>query len=173
MPRSTRRSPISVAAALITAFARRSMPLRSNRAGGRIAFISVVMMAALGFLAAGLANAQEGDMRAKSQALFLEMARVFQSARCMNCHPRAAFPTQGDDRHRHLMNVARGPDDHGAPGLHCGTCHQAENQTASGVPGAPDWHLAPLRMAWEGLSPGEICRALLDPKRGGMKPAQF
>jgi hypothetical protein len=42
------------------------------------------------------------------------------------------------------------------------------NQAASGVPGAPDWQLAPPRMAWEGLSVGELCRALLDPRRGGM-----
>jgi hypothetical protein len=41
------------------------------------------------------------------------------------------------------------------------------------VPGAADWHLAPLRMAWEGLSVGELCRALLDPARGGMRPDQF
>ena len=68
------------------------------------------------------------------------------------------------------MNVSRGPDGHGAPTLQCSTCHQAANQPASGVPGAPDWHLAPIRMAWEGLSPGELCRALLDPQRGGMRP---
>ncbi len=33
--------------------------------------------------------------------------------------------------------------------------------------------MAPLRMAWDGLSVGELCRALLDPARGGMKPGQF
>ena len=71
------------------------------------------------------------------------------------------------------MNISRGPDDHGAPALQCKTCHQAANQPASGVPGAPDWHLAPLRMAWEGLSPGELCRALLDPQRGGMPPEKL
>jgi hypothetical protein len=71
------------------------------------------------------------------------------------------------------MNVMRGPADRGAPGLHCSTCHQPMNQAASGVPGAQDWRLAPLRMAWEDLSVGELCRALLDPARGGMKPDQF
>jgi hypothetical protein len=33
--------------------------------------------------------------------------------------------------------------------------------------------MAPLRMAWEDLSVGELCRALLDPARGGMKQAAF
>jgi hypothetical protein len=104
---------------------------------------------------------------------FRQMAAVFQHPRCMNCHTRTEFPRQGDDRHRHGMNVMRGPADHGAPGLHCSTCHRLVNQAASGVPGAQDWHLAPLRMAWEDLPVGELCRALLDPARGGMTPGQF
>ena len=117
--------------------------------------------------------ADDHTPRAASQAIFLQMTPVFLSPRCLNCHTRAAFPRQGDDRHRHTMNVARGPHDRGAAGLHCNTCHQAANQTASGVPGAPDWHLAPLRMAWDGLTPGELCRALSDPKHGAMKPTEL
>jgi hypothetical protein len=110
---------------------------------------------------------------AQSEVLFAQMATVLQHPRCMNCHTREQFPRQGDDRHRHLMNVSRGSDDHGAAGLHCSTCHQAANQVTSGAPGAPDWRLAPLRMAWEGLSVGDLCRALSDPARGGMKPDQL
>ena len=53
------------------------------------------------------------------------------------------------------------------PGLTCSTCHQEANQEESGVPGAVHWHLAPLRMGWEGLSDGELCRALLDPFKNG------
>jgi hypothetical protein len=113
------------------------------------------------------------DRREEGSDKFRRVATVLQHPRCMNCHTRAEFPRQGDDRHRHTMNVMRGPADRGAPGLHCSTCHRAVNQTASGVPGAPDWHLAPLRMAWEDLSVGDLCRALLDPARGGMKPADF
>lgn len=89
----------------------------------------------------------------------------------MNCHTSTGFPRQGDDRHRHTMNVSRGADGHGAAGLRCGTCHQSANQAASGVPGAPDWHLAPLSMAWEGLTPAQLCRVLFDPGKGGLKPA--
>jgi hypothetical protein len=151
----------------------RRFSIPARKPARRIVSVAFGALLALGSLAAGIAAADEADTRAKSQALFLQMASVFASPRCMNCHPRAAFPTQGDDRHRHTMNVARGPDDHGAPGLHCGTCHQATNQAASGVPGAPDWQLAPLRMAWDGYTAGELCRALLDPARGGMKPDQF
>src|SRR5690242_478705 len=119
-------------------------------------------------LLARRAPAAEPDAVGPSAALFARVATVLQSPRCMNCHARGDFPRQGDDGHRHVFNVARGPEDRGAAGLHCGTCHQTVNQAASGVPGAPDWRLAPRRMAWEGLSVAELCRALLDPARGGM-----
>jgi hypothetical protein len=107
-------------------------------------------------------NAAAQNRLEEGRETFRQMATVLQHPRCMNCHPRTDFPRQGDDRHRHTMNVMRGPADRGAPGLHCSACHQSTNQAASGVPGAPDWHLAPLRMAWDGLSAGELCRALLD-----------
>ncbi len=142
---------------------------RARRRTGMAAIAgAVIAAAAVTFIHADAADRQE-DGRDK----FRQMATVLQHPRCMNCHARAEFPRQGNDRHRHTMNVMRGPADRGAPGLHCSTCHRAVNQAASGVPGAPDWHLAPLRMAWEGLSVGELCRALLDPARGGMKPDQF
>ena len=119
-------------------------------------------------------NAADGAAsKSESSALFTQMAPVFQHPRCMSCHTNEPFPRQGDDQHRHRIGVLRGPDDHGAAGFHCSACHHDANQLASGVPGAPDWHLAPLRMGWTGLSPGELCRALLDPVHGGMKPDQF
>ena len=105
--------------------------------------------------------------------LFVRMATVLQHPRCMNCHSGESFPRQGDDAHRHRFNVSRGPADHGAAGLNCSICHQSANQDLSGVPGAPSWGLAPVRMKWTGLTVGELCRALLDPSRGGMMPAQF
>ncbi len=145
-----------------------SRPGRADPSGARLA---VVLLLAATF-AAGAGRLAVAQERAGADA-FRRMATVLQHPRCMNCHTREDFPRQGDDRHRHTMNVARGPADHGAPGLHCATCHRAANQAASGVPGAPDWHLAPLRMAWEGLSVGDLCRALTDPARGGMRPDQF
>jgi hypothetical protein len=146
-----------------------SAALAPRRAGiGAVAGI-VVAVAGAAFVQASAAQDRPEDGKEK----FRQMATVFQHPRCINCHTRSEFPRQGDDRHRHAMNVLRGPGDRGAPGLHCSTCHRAVNQTASGVPGAPDWHLAPPRMAWENLAVGELCRALLDPARGGMKPGQF
>jgi hypothetical protein len=103
----------------------------------------------------------------------MQMAPVLQSPRCMNCHTSTNFPRQGDDRHRHLMLVMRGPHDIGSPSLACHTCHHDANNEETGVPGAPEWHLAPLSMAWEGLTAAQICRVMFDPKRGGLRPDQF
>ena len=113
---------------------------------------------------------------AEARQAFTEIAKVLQSPRCMNCHTDTAhpFPRQGDDRHRHLFNVIRGPTGHGAAGLYCATCHHSANNSTSGVPGAPHWGLAPLSMAWEQLSVVDICRAITDRKRnGGRGPAQL
>jgi hypothetical protein len=111
--------------------------------------------------------------QSQSSQLFQQMFVVFEHPRCMNCHTGEAFPRQGDDRHRHTMNVTRGPADSGAAALNCSTCHQSMNQAASGVPGAAEWHLAPVRMAWIGLNAGELCRALRDPSKGAMSPQQM
>ena len=132
----------------------------------RIGAIAGATLASLAVGAARSSVPQERD----GAALFRRMATVLQGPRCMNCHTREDFPRQGDDRHRHTFHVTRGPADRGAAGLHCATCHQAVNQAASGVPGAAGWQLAPLRMAWEGLSVPALCRALRDPHKGGMTP---
>jgi hypothetical protein len=84
----------------------------------------------------------------------------------MNCHTLTDFPRQGDDRHRHFMNVLRGGDNHGVPGQRCSTCHQAVNQ-ANGVPGAPKWGLAPLSMGWEGLNDHQLADSIKNMSRNG------
>jgi len=112
--------------------------------------------------------AAQNSTRADSMTAFERVVAVFRHPRCSNCHTVTDFPRQGDDRHRHILNVRRGPDGHGVAAQRCRTCHQRANQTASGVPGADeDWHLAPLSMGWEGLSNAELCRHLLDPARNG------
>ncbi len=119
---------------------------------------------------AGLAPSAAGDEAAvrEGRQIFAErIAPVLTHPRCLNCHTRGDFPRQGDDRHRHAFLVSRGADGKGVPGLQCSTCHQASNQDASGVPGAPNWHLAPLTMAWEDLPAGELCRVLKDPAKNG------
>jgi hypothetical protein len=95
---------------------------------------------------------------------FAEIAKVLQHPRCLNCHVLGDTPKQGDDRHDHMPPVKRGPDGRGS-GLTCNTCHQPLNGPVA--PGAPDWHLAPLNMAWEGLSVGDLCRAVIDPVKNG------
>lgn len=113
------------------------------------------------------------DDKAKSVALFQESLKVFRHPRCMNCHPAGENPTQGQNMHPHLMNVKRGPDDHGATALKCSACHGVENNKHSNVPGAPKWALAPKSMAWQNTSDGELCKRLKDPKRTHMDMQQF
>jgi hypothetical protein len=44
-----------------------------------------------------VAGAATIDPKARSRTLFLEMARVIESPRCLNCHPSDRHPAQGDD----------------------------------------------------------------------------
>jgi hypothetical protein len=64
------------------------------------------------------------------------------------------------------MNVLRGGDDHGAAAMRCSSCHQSMNQK-NGVPGAPNWGLAPLSMAWEGLNDHDLAETIKDPAKNG------
>ena len=111
--------------------------------------------------------------RDASVAYFWKMAALMQHPRCLNCHPRGDQPTQGTDMHTPRMNVWRGPDNHGAAAMKCAACHGMENNPNSGVPGAPNWGLAPKSMGWVGLNPGELCRAIKDPKKTGKNPEEL
>jgi hypothetical protein len=105
----------------------------------------------------------------RSRALFVEVGRVLQHPRCLNCHPVGERPTQGDDGHPHSPLVVRGAVDWGAVGLRCTTCHQNANYEPSGVPGHPLWHVAPKSMAWQTKTLGQICAQIKDPRRNGGK----
>ena len=112
------------------------------------------------------------NQRDRSAALFTEMGKVLTHPRCMNCHPATERPRQGDLRKLHEPVVVRGKDGHGAPGLHCATCHGKQNFDPAGVPGDGHWALAPASMAWEGKTVGQICEQLKDQTRnGGRDPA--
>jgi hypothetical protein len=104
---------------------------------------------------------------ATNDSLFGPVADVLEHPRCMNCHPRSGRPLQTDTRRIHQQNVMRGMFDRGNVGLACASCHTTKNNTASGVPGAPNWHLPPVSMGWQGLSRAELCRALSDPAKNG------
>jgi hypothetical protein len=107
------------------------------------------------------------DKRMRSVALFQEAGKVLQHPRCVNCHPAGDRPTQTDLMRPHQPLVVRGQDGHGAVGMACATCHHESNFDAAGVPGHPEWHLAPASMAWHGKSLSEVCRQIKDPKRNG------
>jgi hypothetical protein len=106
---------------------------------------------------------------AGSTDLFTPVAAVLNHPRCMNCHPRDERPRQGNDRHQHLQNVVRGEDNLGFVNMRCTSCHRDENNADSGVPGAPNWHLAPLSMGWQGLDDAELCATLKDETKNGGK----
>jgi hypothetical protein len=115
-----------------------------------------------------------GDRAARSRALYGEMARVLTHPRCINCHPSGDTPHQLMTMELHEPPVVRGPKNEGVPGMECASCHQDRNQALTRVPGAPNWHLAPIEMAWVGKSLGYICNQIKDPKRnGGKTPAQL
>ena len=98
---------------------------------------------------------------------FQTIIKVLKSPRCMNCHPSDDFPRQGDERRIHQLNVSRGADNHGGPVQTCNTCHHADNNIYTNVPGAPHWGLAPKSMGWQGLSDSELGRAILDKTKNG------
>jgi hypothetical protein len=109
------------------------------------------------------------DASQRSVALFKEAGLVIQHPRCVNCHPAGNRPLQGDDMHPHVQLVVRGEDNLGSTAMRCFTCHRDKNFEPGRVPGHPLWHLAPIEMAWEGKSLGEICEQIKDPKRNGGK----
>jgi len=98
---------------------------------------------------------------------FDKMMAVLTHKRCVNCHPAGNRPHQGEDSHIHNFGVQRGADNHGVAVLRCETCHAHENNDFSGVPGAPEWSLAPISMAWEGLSRVEIAKSMLNRANNG------
>lgn len=135
---------------------------------------SEAQRAALPPVAAGELRAPEAfaiitDRADRSRALFLEASKVLGHPRCANCHPDGDTPLQGTDWKPHDPPVVRGPDNHGVVGMQCEGCHQDRNLELARLPGAPNWHLAPLSMAWVGKSPREVCEQLKDTQRNGGK----
>lgn len=108
----------------------------------------------------------------RATALFEEAGKVIQHPRCVNCHPRTDRPLQGMEMRPHQPLVVRGAAGHGAVAMPCTTCHGSSNYTltqTTSIPGHEKWGVAPLSMAWEGKSLGQICQQIKDPKRNGGK----
>ena len=148
-------------------------------------FLALIGFAAIAAIAFSLkASTQEKEIvagapaeSAQSLRAFAVVASVLTSPRCVNCHVSGDSPLQGDSETPHNMNVKRGPDGRGTVAMRCTNCHQEENSPElHAPPGRPDWRLPlpSMRLAWQGLTVGEICRALKDPaKNGGKSPAQL
>jgi len=104
----------------------------------------------------------------ESVIAYNKMMDVLTHQRCVNCHPSDDIPKQGEDSHPHRFEITRANI---VSTTNCNTCHQASNNDFSGVPGAPDWSLAPHSMRWEGLSREEIAESMMDPERNGNRSA--
>jgi hypothetical protein len=145
--------------------------------------IVLIFVAALGLGAGvGLAEHHEGagealqpvsafagiaDEAERARALFTEAGKVMLHPRCVNCHPAGDRPLQGEESRLHEPPVLRGIGGTGVVGMRCRACHMRENFDPGGVPGAHQWVLAPRKMAWEGLSLGQLCEQVKDPERNG------
>jgi hypothetical protein len=135
-----------------------------------LALVACVAWAAstsLGSARDSIARESTASRSAEGLAAWQQVYSVLTSPRCINCHTATDHPQQGDDRHRHVANVVRGPEGKGVPALQCVTCHHETNADSTGVPGAHGWHLAPLSMRWQDtsekiLSSAEVCRAITD-----------
>jgi len=68
---------------------------------------------------------------------------------------------------RTLAEAVGGADGLGVTTMRCATCHQAANFDAGHVPGNPKWQLAPVAMAWQKRTLGQICEQVKDPARNG------
>jgi hypothetical protein len=129
--------------------------------------LALFVFAATISLSLSQAAKSERPTNAAGLAAWDQVYSVLISPRCINCHTATNYPQQGDDRHRHVANVVRGPAGIGVPALNCIGCHQDSNADSTGVPGGPGWHLAPLSMQWQDLndrplSSADVCRAVTD-----------
>jgi hypothetical protein len=103
---------------------------------------------------------------------FMQVYKVLMSPRCMNCHPAGDVPLQGDDSHLHTMLPKRGKDGKGLYAMKCSNCHQPANTVGLHTPpGNPNWHLPPadMKMVFQGRTPRQLAKQLIDPKRNGHK----
>ncbi len=143
----------------------------------------VILFGLLGLIDQGIAEssalagpeqfADIKDPRERAEKLFIEMGKVLQHPRCVNCHPKGERPLQGDAMALHQPPVYRGAGGMGLAGMRCNTCHGQENvaylSAEGSIPGHQVWHLAPASMAWEDKSLAEICVQIKDKERNGGK----
>jgi hypothetical protein len=137
-----------------------------GRVGSVLLLIGLVVMSAA---TRGLTQTSTPERDPEASAgLFKSIATVLRHPRCMNCHTVTDFPRQGDERRRHHQLVMRGAADKGTPTMQCSNCHQEQNSPDGRVPGAHNWHLAPLSMGWEDLKTDKaLCEAFVERNKNG------
>jgi mono/diheme cytochrome c family protein len=85
-----------------------------SRSAFRCSSIVLILLACLTW-SGKLSPAQGTTQKAASAtdaaglAAWQQVYSVLTYPRCINCHTATNYPEQGDDRHRHLFNVVRGP----------------------------------------------------------------
>ncbi len=108
----------------------------------------------------------------KSVKAFMQVYSVLMSPRCMNCHPSGDVPLQGEDSRLHALLPQRGKDGKGVYAMKCANCHQATNTPGLNMPpGNPNWHLPPAdtKMVFQGKTPHQLAKQLMDPEQNGHK----
>jgi len=143
-----------------------------------IYIISIVAFLAMGSRIAGTSQAAADAPNRdsiESVKAFMQVYRVLMSPRCLNCHPKGDVPLQGDKSIPHTMSPHRGTDGKGLYAMKCSNCHQPQNTAGlHAPPGNPNWHLPPadMKMVFEGKTPHELAKQLVDPERNGHKNIQ-
>jgi hypothetical protein len=144
---------------------------REKPGPGAFGLSLVLALNATGFAGAAWSQAPAAG-RAESLGAWSRIATVLQHPRCLNCH-QADVPLQGDASRPHVPRVVRGPDGHGVSAMRCTNCHnEMGNNPTAATPGAAHWQLAPASMGWQGLTSGQLCRALKDRRRNGNRSAE-
>lgn len=128
---------------------------------------AVVALASFGGVRA--AEGAPPAQAATPEDAFVDVVRVLQSPRCVNCHPNGDAPLQGEQHKRkHAQGITR---DIERTGMTCQTCHR--ESLVSNDPGLPPalkgWRLPPAStpMIFEGRTPAQLCAQLKDPAHNG------
>ncbi|KQM77954.1 hypothetical protein ASE74_16300 [Pedobacter sp. Leaf216] len=161
------------------------MKYENQKTGYEKTLILFVISLAITFMALGLNVAKTPSISKiptkiikdslASVTAFKKVYRVLMSPRCMNCHPAGDIPLQGDDSHLHTMSPKRGSEGKGLYAMKCANCHQPGNSPGLHTPpGNPNWHLPPanMKMIFQGRSPDQLARQIVDKKQNGHKNLQ-
>jgi len=107
------------------------------------------------------------DRGARSRALSGEAAKVIMSPRPVTSLTKATTGTFISPRPCEGKPTTGSPDCRVPLATTISFNLSIGEASYQSIPGHPRWGLAPIEMAWEGKTPGEICRQIKDPARNG------